>query len=104
MENKINNILTALFSVLYLLYIPTSAMAENKKAASEICQQLFSETEKLIKEAEKQPGTHTQVSKIKAKLEQSKQQILALESEVQGKSCEQGLAKLTRLKSQDENQ
>ena len=64
--------------------------------------QLFKETENLIAQAEKQPGTHTQVGKIKNKLNQSKQQILQMELATQLKSCEVGLAKLSNLKSYSE--
>ncbi|MGV6988886.1 DUF5339 domain-containing protein [Testudinibacter sp. P80/BLE/0925] len=64
------------------------------------CNQLFSETEQLIKEAEKQPGTHTQFANIKSKLSQSKKQILALEREVQIKSCDKGLVALNNIKKQ----
>lgn len=63
------------------------------------CTQLFKETENLIAQAEKQPGTHTQVSKIKSKLNQSKKQILEMELSVQQKSCDVGLARLNSLKS-----
>lgn len=63
------------------------------------CEQLFKETENLIAQAEKQPGTHIQVNKIKSKLNQSKQQILQMELATQLKSCEVGLAKLSNLKS-----
>ena len=62
------------------------------------CQQLFSATDKLVAEAEKQPGTHTQVNKIKNKLNQSKKQILEMELATQIKSCDQGLVKLNSLK------
>ena len=61
------------------------------------CEQLFKETENLIAQAEKQPGTHTQVSKIKNKLNQSKQQILEMELATQLKSCNIGLAKLSSM-------
>ena len=67
-------------------------------------QQLFSATEKLIAEAEKQPGTHTQVSKIKNKLNQSKKQILEMELATQIKSCDHGLAKLNKDSSKPEQQ
>lgn len=66
------------------------------------CEQLFKETENLIAQAEKQPGTHIQVNKIKSKLNQSKQQILQMELATQLKSCEVGLAKLSHLKSYSE--
>lgn len=66
------------------------------------CEKLFTETEKLIAEAEKQPGTHTQLSKIKSKLNQSKQQILEMELATQVKSCDLGLAKLNAKQQPDE--
>ena len=66
------------------------------------CEQLFKETENLIAQAEKQPGTHIQVNKIKSKLNQSKQQILQMELAPQLKSCEGGLAQLSNMKSYSE--
>ena len=66
--------------------------------------QLFSATEKLIAEAEKQPGTHTQVSKIKNTLNQSKKQILEMELATQIKSCDHGLAKLNKDSTKPEQQ
>ena len=83
-------ILTALFSAVASNILPQQ------------CEQLFKETENLIAQAEKQPGTHTQVGKIKNKLNQSKQQILQMELATQLKSCEVGLAKLSNLKSYSE--
>ncbi|MGR3807837.1 hypothetical protein SAMN05660772_02028 [Pasteurella testudinis DSM 23072] len=71
-----------------------------KSSIPQQCNQLFSETEQLIKEAEKQPGTHTQFANIKNKLSQSKKQILALEREVQVKSCDKGLVALNNIKKQ----
>ena len=56
----------------------------------------------MIAQAEKQPGTHTQVSKIKSKLNQSKQQILEMELATQQKSCDVGLARLNSMKSYTE--
>ena len=45
-------------------------LTENKAALPQQCTQLFKETENLTAQAEKQPGTHTQVGKIKSKLNQ----------------------------------
>ena len=89
-------ILTALFSVISptVLAVPNSVPQQ--------CEQLFKETESLINQAERQPGTHIQVNKIKSKLNQSKQQILQMELATQLKSCELGLAKLSNLKSYSE--
>ncbi|HDL4576051.1 TPA: hypothetical protein PW954_002604, partial [Mannheimia haemolytica] len=47
---------------------------------------------------ERQPGTHTQVLKMKNKLSLTKQQILKMDSELQQKSCEKGLTALNSLK------
>ncbi|WP_424960657.1 DUF5339 domain-containing protein [Mesocricetibacter intestinalis] len=66
------------------------------------CQKLFQATEQLVAEAERQPGTHTQVSKIKNKLNQSKKQILEMELATQIKSCDRGLAKLNRLRQPEQ--
>ena len=89
-------ILTAFFSVISppVLAVPNSVPQQ--------CEQLFKETESLINQAERQPGTHIQVSKIKSKLNQSKQQSLQMELATQLKSCELGLAKLSNLKSYSE--
>ena len=89
-------ILTAFFSVISptVLAVPNSVPQQ--------CEQLFKETESLINQAERQPGTHIHVNKIKSKLNQSKQQILQMELATQLKSCELGLAKLSNLKSYSE--
>ena len=89
-------ILTVLFSVVS----PSVLAAPN--SVPQQCEQLFKETESLINQAERQPGTHIQVNKIKSKLNQSKQQILQMELATQLKSCELGLAKLSNLKSYSE--
>ncbi|MDO4697216.1 MAG: DUF5339 domain-containing protein [Pasteurellaceae bacterium] len=64
----------------------------------EQCQKLFQEGEKLILEAEKQPGTHTQVKKMKDKLQFSKQTISTMDIAMQQKSCDKGLIALNNLK------
>ena len=89
-------ILTAFFSVISppVLAVPNSVPQQ--------CEQLFKETESLINQAEREPGTHIQVNKIKSKLNQSKQKILQMELATQLKSCELGLAKLSNLKSYSE--
>ena len=89
-------ILTALFST-----VSTPVLAAPNSVPQQ-CEQLFKETESLINQAERQPGTHIQVNKIKSKLNQSKQQILQMELATQLKSCELGLAKLSNLKSYSE--
>lgn len=62
------------------------------------CQKMFSVADKLVKEAERQPGTHTQVSKMKTKLSSTKQKILKMEVAMQQKSCDKGLTALNTLK------
>lgn len=99
---KISMILTALFSAISFSTLATPKNTSN--ALPEQCAQLFKETENLIAQAEKQPGTHTQVSKIKSKLNQSKKQILEMEVATQLKSCNIGLARLNSMKNySDEN-
>ncbi|MCK3658711.1 hypothetical protein A4G18_08310 [Pasteurellaceae bacterium Pebbles2] len=61
------------------------------------CEKLFQATDKLLAEAKRQPGTHTQLNKIQNKLNQSKKQILEMEVATQIKSCDHGLAKLNTL-------
>ncbi|WP_235817184.1 DUF5339 domain-containing protein [Canicola haemoglobinophilus] len=80
-------ILTGIFAGMITINAQANTLPEQ-------CQELFKETENLITEAEKQLGTHIQLSKIKSKLNQSKQQILAMERDIQIKSCDVGLAKL----------
>ena len=92
---KISSILAALFS---MVSFSTIAATAEKNMLPQQCEQLFKETENLIAQAEKQPGTHTQVSKIKNKLNQSNQQILEMELATQLKSCNIGLAKLSSMK------
>lgn len=82
--------------ILSSIGLPVSATTQGV-ATSEIpqqCERLFKEAEGLIAEAEKQPGTHTQLNKIKSKLNQSKKQILEMELATQLKTCDVGLAKL----------
>ena len=98
---KICVILTALFGSM-ALSATAAPLTENKAALPQQCTQLFKETENLIAQAEKQPGTHTQVGKIKSKLNQSKQQILEMELATQQKSCDVGLARLNSMKSYTE--
>ncbi|WP_373767922.1 DUF5339 domain-containing protein [Glaesserella sp.] len=62
------------------------------------CQQMFKEVDNLVASAEKQPGTHTQVQKMKNKLTSSKQQILKMDVAMQEKSCDKGLIALNNLK------
>ena len=100
---KICVILTALFGSMALSATAAPITdTENKAALPQQCTQLFKETENLIAQAEKQPGTHTQVGKIKSKLNQSKQQILEMELATQQKSCDVGLARLNSMKSYTE--
>lgn len=74
-----------------------SNIANATQSIPQQCKTFFHEAENLITKAEKQPGTHTQVNKIKSKLEQNKQHILEMELATQIKSCDLGLAKLSSL-------
>ncbi len=100
MIKKIHRISTALLFGLGVISVQAVADVAQDVVPQQ-CQQLFKATDQLVSDAEKQPGTHTQVSKIKNKLNQSKKQILEMELATQVKSCEQGLAKLNRLTQQE---
>ena len=65
---------------------------------TEQCKKMFSVADTLIRDAERQPGTHTQVAKLKSKLSTTKQQIAKMESDLQQKSCDKGLTALNTLK------
>ncbi|WP_424580054.1 DUF5339 domain-containing protein [Volucribacter psittacicida] len=80
---------------------PLSSATETN-AMPQQCQQLFQKAEELIADAEKQPGTHTQIHKMKNRLNQSKKQILEMELATQTKSCDHGLAKLNALQQDSE--
>ena len=113
MTKKITQILTALFATMAVTSFSNVAGAtetvkeKSVKATVEMpqqCKDLFSETESLIAEAEKQPGTQPQVNKIRSKLNQSKKQILEMELATQIKSCDVALAKLNSMKQQQQTQ
>lgn len=70
----------------------------SKEKIAQQCQTLFKEGDKLISEAAKQPGTHTQVRKMRDQLSSSKQQILKMDTQLQQKSCNKGLVALNKLK------
>ena len=82
--------------------VKTSSLTMSKPAVSAKlpaqCQQMFNIADTLVREAERQPGTHTQVAKMKNKLSATKKQILAMESDLQQKSCDKGLTTLNTLK------
>ncbi|NBI12380.1 hypothetical protein GVX81_01790 [[Haemophilus] felis] len=64
------------------------------------CDKLFQESEQIIVEADKQPGTHVQVEKIKQQIIQAKKEILSTDKTTQEKTCELGIRKLEKLKQQ----
>ena len=94
---KLSLILAAILGSFASLSIAAPSVG-SKVEIPQQCEKLFKEAENLIAQAEKQPGTHTQVGKIKNKLNQS-QQILAMELATQQKSCDVGLAKLNSMKA-----
>ena len=111
MTKKMTQILTALFATIAAMsFFNVVGAAETIKEKSvktvveipQQCKDLFSEAENLIAEAEKQPGTHPQVNKIRSKLNQSKKQILEMELATQIKSCDVALAKLNSMKQQQQ--
>ncbi|ABR75149.1 recombinase XerD [Actinobacillus succinogenes] len=95
MKQRISHILTALF--VGLVFTVSSVQAVEQQAIPQQCQKLFQATDKLLADAQNQPGTHTQLNKIQNKLNQSKKQILEMEVATQIKSCDHGLAKISNL-------
>lgn len=102
MKQKINAILTTLFAG--LVFTGFSAQASETQTIPQQCQKLFQATDKLLADAQNQPGTHTQLNKIQNKLNQSKKQILEMEVATQIKSCDHGLAKLNSLNKVEETE
>lgn len=103
---KLSLLLTALVAFLTFhsaafAEIKTSSLAIAKTQSSgklpKQCQQMFQKADKLIADAEKQPGTHTQIKQMKSKLTATKQQILKLDTPMQEKSCDKGLTALNQL-------
>ncbi|WP_294087964.1 DUF5339 domain-containing protein [uncultured Actinobacillus sp.] len=90
-----------LFSLNVNATVKTSSLNIGKTPTiklTEQCKKMFSVADTLIREAEQQPGTHTQVAKLKSKLSTTKQQIAKMESDLQQKSCDKGLSALNTLK------
>lgn len=90
------------FAATISLVLSSSVLAATLNNLPAQCQQLFQQTDDLIAEAEKQPGTHPQLANIKNKLSESKQKILQMSVEHQIKSCDKGLVALNNLKGKDD--
>ncbi|WP_150539989.1 DUF5339 domain-containing protein [Actinobacillus vicugnae] len=92
----------ALTSQTAMASVKTSSLSMAKPSINQKlptqCQRMFSVADKLVSDAEKQPGTHTQVAKMKSKLSSTRQQILKMEAEMQQKSCDKGLTALNTLR------
>lgn len=90
-----------LFSLNVNATVKTSSLNISKAPATtltEQCKKMFNVADTLIRDAERQPGTHPQVAKLKSKLSTTKQQIAKMESDLQQKSCDKGLSALNNLK------
>lgn len=87
---------------IFLLFAANYANSSltNTKEMHSACDKLFQESEQIIVEADKQPGTHTQVEKIKQQIIQAKKEILSMDKTTQEKTCELGISKLAELKQQ----
>lgn len=83
-----------------VITLPVNANKNASKATlPQQCQKLFSETNRLIRDAARQPGTHdTQVKKMQTKLSETQKQIAKLDQATQQKSCDQGLIALNNMK------
>lgn len=105
-----SNLFTYLFLLIFCLAFSALANAEDKKAKDPLpqkqektvitkeCSQLFNETEKIISEAEQQPGIHKQVQNIKSDYAQAKAELLKLDLTLQEKSCQKVLKALEKIK------
>lgn len=91
-------------SLRYILLVLTANYANsslaNTKEVNLTCEKLFQESEHIIAEADKQPGTHLQVEQIKQQIIQAKKEILSIDKTTQEKTCELGISKLEELKQQ----
>lgn len=81
----------------FISQLHASPSQSNQAKIAPICQKLFEESKKLITDVEKQPGTHTQIEKMKEKLNHINQQLLKMDEELQQKSCDKGLIELNNL-------
>lgn len=107
---KKNSVLNLLITTGLALFIASFASAStssslpskvSKQPANKFthqCLLMFKEAEKLIRDAEKQPGTHPKVKNMKNKLLESKQKIAKMDSTLQEKSCNKGLIALNNLR------
>ncbi|WGE32751.1 DUF5339 domain-containing protein [Actinobacillus genomosp. 2] len=106
----LNKVLISTFAGVLFIFTSYNALAGMKtsslsmakptvsKALPSQCQKMFNVAHKLVSDAERQPGTHTQVQKMKNKLSLTKEQILRMETVMQEKSCDKGLTALNTLK------
>ena len=93
--------ISALFSTSVQAQVKTSSLTIEKPEVIKLipqCENMFNVANTLIKDAERQPGTHTQVKRLKNKLTETQKQLLAMEESLQQKSCEKGLNALNTLK------
>ena len=93
--------ISALFSTSVQAQVKTSSLTIEKPEVIKLipqCENMFNVANTLIKDAERQPGTHTQVKRLKSKLTETQKQLLAMEESLQQKSCEKGLNALNTLK------
>lgn len=93
--------LGTIFTISAQAEVKTSTLTIEKPESIKLtqeCQNMFNVADTLIKDAEKQPGTHTQVKRLKNKLSTSKKQLLTMETTLQQKSCAKGLSALNTLK------
>lgn len=93
--------ISTLFATSVQAQVKTSSLTIEKAEVIKLipqCENMFNVANTLIKDAERQPGTHTQVKRLKNKLTETQKQLLAMEESLQQKSCEKGLSVLNTLK------
>ena len=93
--------ISPLFATSVQAQVKTSSLTIEKPEVIKLipqCENMFNVANTLIKDAERQPGTHTQVKRLKNKLTEIQKQLITMEESLQQKSCEQGLSALNILK------
>ena len=93
--------ISPLFATSVQAQVKTSSLTIEKPEVIKLipqCENMFNVANTLIKDAERQPGTHTQVKRLKNKLTEIQKQLITMEESLQQKSCEKGLSALNILK------
>lgn len=99
--SKVMLIVGAFISINAIANVKTSSLSITKpmlvKSLPTECEKMFKLADKFISDADRQPGTHTQVTQMKSRLSSTRQQLSKMDSALQIRSCEKGLSALNTL-------